>query len=99
MNIDGTNVSQITSTGITGGQNNEHMGGACWTPDGKLLYFNGSKLYKINADGSNLIEIATAPSNYWSDVRCSSTGKIAAQTQGATPYAKKIYLMNADGTD
>ncbi len=98
MNIDGTNVSQITSTGITGGQNNEHMGGACWTPDGKLLYFNGSKLYKINADGSNLIEIATAPSNYWSDVRCSSTGKIAAQTQGATPYAKKIYLMNADGT-
>lgn len=98
MNIDGTNVNQLTTGGVSGGQNNGKEGGVCWTPDGKILYINGTKIYKMNVDGTNVITIATAPSYYWSDIRCSPAGKIAAQTQGGSPYITTIYIMNSDGS-
>ena len=81
MNLDGSDVKQLTTGGVAGGQNNGGPGGACWTPEGKILYINGTKIYKMNDDGSGVVAIATAPRDYWSNIRCSSTGKIAAQTQ------------------
>jgi Tol biopolymer transport system component len=99
MNIDGSGVQQLTTTGASGGQDNGLPGDVDWTPEGKLLYIKGNKIYKMNSDGSNVIEIATAPSDYWSKLRCSPKGdKIAAQTQGSWAYTETMYLMNVDGS-
>jgi hypothetical protein len=100
MNIDGTGVQQLTTTGVSGGQNNGNTGGLDWTPDGKLLFGNANKIYIMNSDGSNITQVATAPSNYWVTIRCSPNGdKIMAQTQGSWGYTTPIYMMNFDGSN
>ena len=99
MGVDGSSLAQLTTTGVTGGQNNGGSGAVSWTPDGKILYINGTKIYKMNDDGTGATAIATAPSDYWSDIRCSPTGnKIAAQTQNGWAYIMSIYIMNLDGS-
>jgi TolB protein len=100
MNIDGTGVQQLTNTGVSGGQNNGGTGGMDWTPDGKLLFSNANKIYKMNADGTGIAEVATAPSNNWAELRCSPNGdKIIAQTQGGWAYTITMYIINIDGTN
>jgi Tol biopolymer transport system component len=99
MGIDGSGVKQLTTSGVSGGQNNGGPGGVCWTPDGKILYINATKISRMNDDGTGVTEIATAPIDNWSDIRCSPTGnKIAAQTQGGWGYTLSIYIMNMDGS-
>jgi Tol biopolymer transport system component len=100
MKMDGSGVQQLTTTGVSGGQDNGGAGGIDWTPDGKLLYINGNKIYIMNADGSSVAEVATAPSDYWVDLRCSPNGdKIMAQTQGSWAYDITMYIMNIDGSN
>jgi len=100
MNIDGTGLTQLTTTGVSGGQNNGGRGGIDWTPDGKLLFIKANKIYKMNSDGSGIVEVATAPENNWCDLRCSPNGdKIIAQTQGSWGYVLTMYIMNIDGTN
>ena len=62
MNIDGTNETKITN--FTNGTNPVWTGEASWSPDGTKIIFisskdndNGSKIYTINSDGTNLIRI------------------------------------------
>jgi Tol biopolymer transport system component len=62
MNIDGTNETQITN--FSNGTNYIYTGHACWNNDGSKIIFttnkdydNGSNVYKMNSDGSNLIRI------------------------------------------
>lgn len=99
MNVDGTGIQQLTTTGVSGGQNNGNPGDFDWTSDGRLVYIKGTKIYRMNSDGTNVTEIATAPSNYWSELRCSPiNNKIAAQTQGSWGYTLTMYIMNSDGS-
>jgi TolB protein len=100
MNIDGTGTQQLTTIGVSGGQGNGGTGGMDWTPDGKILFIKAKKIYKMNVDGSSIAEVATAPSDYWADLRCSPSGdKIIAQTQGGWAYTITMYIMNIDGSN
>lgn len=100
MNMDGTNVQKITTTPISGYHN--YGIGFCWSPDGhQLLYSNYDVLYRIDADGANLSEIARAPAGRhfrecdWSPL----DDKIVALTIGSWAYTSEIYLMDSDGSN
>ena len=62
MNIDGTNETQITN--FRNGANPIYTGDASWSSDGTKIIFvsektndNGSSVYIINADGTNLTRV------------------------------------------
>jgi TolB protein len=100
MNKDGTGRQQVTTIPLAG---NHNQGiGFSWSPDnGKFIYSNYNKLYRIDKDGVNLTLVATAPANRnfrlsdWTAVG----NKIVVETIGSTIYDSEIYLMNADGSD
>lgn len=99
MNSDGSNRYQVTTTGVTGYGN--YGTGFCWSPDGaSLLYAENNKLYSIDADGSGLRLVATAPSGM--DFReCSYSpqgDRIVALAVGPDFYDSEIYEMNSDGS-
>ncbi|HLN53158.1 MAG TPA: carboxypeptidase-like regulatory domain-containing protein [Lentimicrobium sp.] len=100
MNNLGENQERVTTLPVTGNYNQGT--GYCWSPDGSmLLYPHYDKLYRINADGTGLTQVATAPAGRhftscdWSNY----TGKIVAQTTGNNPYDNEIYLMNENGSE
>ncbi|MGD1893304.1 MAG: carboxypeptidase regulatory-like domain-containing protein [Cyclobacteriaceae bacterium] len=100
MKTDGSEMSQITSLPLAG---YHHYGeGFCWSPDGgQLLYSHYNKLYRIDSDGTNLTEVATAPEGYhfkavdWSGV----SKKIVAQVVSSDISDTDFYLMNEDGSN
>ena len=62
MNLDGTNVQQVTSTIPVNGFRTEEVDFA-WARDGRTLYYPSfDKLYQIESDGSGLEEVYQAPS-------------------------------------
>jgi len=100
MNNDGSGIQRITTIPLAG-YHNQGIGFS-WSPDnGKFIYSNYNKLYRIDKDGVNLTLIATAPTNRnfracdWTAV----DNKIVVETIGSTIYESEIYLMNADGSD
>ncbi len=100
MNKDGSGRQQVTTIPIAG-YHNQGIG-FNWSPDnGKFIYSNYNKLYRIDKDGVNLTLIATAPINRnfracdWTAVG----NKIVVETISSSPYDSEIYLMNADGSD
>lgn len=98
MNPDGTNHFQVTTVPITG--YNNYGIGFCWAPNSRQLYYpHNDKLYRIDADGTNLTLIATAPSaRNFKEVNVSSKGdKIVALTVGQNVYDSEIYIMDSDG--
>jgi len=98
--IDGNSSYKLTDTTVTGYTNFGR--GLSWSPDGTQLLFNhNSILYRINSDGSNLTNIATAPtSRSFLFIDWSSTGdKIVTQTMGSWGYANEIYIMDSDGSN
>ena len=100
MNWDGSNLTKVTTTGVTGYGN--YGIGFCWSPDGSnLLYSCNDKLYRIGSDGSNLTLIATAPTgrNFRECSYSPSGDKIVVLTVGANIYDSEIYLMNSDGSN
>ena len=63
MNVNGTNETQITN--FSNGTNYIYTGDASWNSDGTKIIFttnkdydNGSNIYSINSDGTNLIRIS-----------------------------------------
>jgi len=100
MNKDGTGRQQVTTIPIAG-YHNQGIGFS-WSPDnGKFIYSNYNKLYRIDKDGVNLTLIATAPANrnFRSSDWTSVGNKIVVETIGSTIYDSEIYIMNADGSD
>ena len=100
MNLDGSNITQVTTTGVTGYGN--YGIGFCWSPDGyNLLYSCNDKLFRIGSDGSNLTLIATAPAgrNFRECSYSPSGDKIVVLTVGSNIYDSEIYLMNSDGSN
>ncbi len=100
MNRDGSEVFQVTSLPVAGYHN--YGMGFCWSPTGtQLLYSHYNKLFRINLDRSNLVQIATAPAGRnFREVDWSPLGdKLVALTIGSWFYDSEIYLMNADGSN
>jgi len=61
MNLDGTNVQQVSSTIPVNGFRTEEVDIA-WARDGRTLYYPSfGKLYQIESDGSGLEEVYEAP--------------------------------------
>ncbi len=100
MGLDGSNVFQVTTVSVSGYGNDGT--GFCWSPDGAhLLYGHNNMLYRIDADGSNLTQIATAPTGMdFTECSYSPQGnRIVALAVGPNVYDSEIYLMNSDGSD
>jgi serine/threonine protein kinase len=99
MNVDGTDVRQLTQMGD----------GACqpaWSPDGSQLAFAspcrtnreqypGASVWLINVDGSNLKPLATAPGGDF-DPAWSPGGSRIAFTSLENGWPQ-IFVMNAEG--
>lgn len=100
MDKDGSNQRRVTNLPVVGFQNAGQ--GFSWSPDGgRLLYAHYDKLLSIRIDGSDLIEIATAPESlnfkevHWSP----ATGQIVAQTVGTSPQNANLVIMNGNGSN
>ena len=100
MNRDGSGVTKTTTIPVTSYNNNGT--GFCWSPDGRqLLYAHNDVLYRINADGTNLTSLATAPAgSHFKEMAWSSLGnKIAAITTGSDVYATQLYILDSNGAN
>lgn len=98
MRIDGSDIMQVTKISVAGYHNNGV--GFCWSSNGDyLLYSHYDKLYRINSDGTNLVQIASAPAGrHFRECAWSSlNNKIAVLTIGINPYDSEIYLMDPNG--
>ncbi|KAA9327183.1 hypothetical protein F0P96_18270 [Hymenobacter busanensis] len=100
MNRDGSDTRRVTMISVdgyySGGQ------GFCWSPDGsQLLYTHYDKLYRINRDGTGLVQLATAPAGrHFREMDWTVFGnKIVVQTIGANVFDAEVYTLNADGTE
>lgn len=98
MDIDGTNITQITALPIAG--TDPMKLSYCWSPDGsQLLYMHLNKLYKINHNGTGLSLFAEAPDGQFF-TECDWNGytnQIVALTSGTNPYDNEIYLFDENG--
>ncbi|TGE18633.1 carboxypeptidase regulatory-like domain-containing protein [Hymenobacter elongatus] len=101
MNRDGSDQRQITPDMVpVEGYNNFGIGYR-WSPDGsQLIYASYDKLWRVNRDGTGLVQLATAPNGRhfrecdWS----AQNNKILVQTVGSNVYDAELYTLNADGT-
>ncbi|MBU0713667.1 VCBS repeat-containing protein, partial [bacterium] len=97
MDVGGGDIQRLTNIGIS---NNRWWADFAWTIDGKIVYSKGAKLYKMNADGTGTILIASAPRGDFTVIKCSPNGnRIAVLTQISTSFDGAIYLMNSDGSN
>ncbi|RYF70566.1 MAG: hypothetical protein EOO39_15480 [Cytophagaceae bacterium] len=98
MNIDGSNIRQVTSVPVAGISNTDLS--FCWSPDGtQLLYPSNARLYAVRTDGTGLRTVATAPTGRFF-AGCDWTGqgnRIAARTTTGF-YDNEILLIPANGT-
>ncbi|MFZ0390086.1 MAG: carboxypeptidase regulatory-like domain-containing protein [Calditrichia bacterium] len=100
MDEQGGSLLKVTTVPVTGYHN--YGLGFCWSPDGyQLLYGHYEKLYRIDANGTNLQQIAAAPAErHFREVDWTPVGdKIVALTIGSWFYDSEIYLMDADGSN
>lgn len=100
MGRDGSNKRRITTLAAEG-YNNAGVG-YCWSPDGaQLLYAHYDQLYRVNRDGTGLVQIATAPAGRHfreCDWTAQGGGRLAVQTVGPNVFDSEILLGNADGS-
>ncbi len=100
MNLDGSNVYQVTNTiGVTG-FNLEELDFSWKSNDTQILYPNFDKLYQINANGASLQEMhQTSNGNFVTEVDWNeNTSKIAVKTNDSDGYNVEIYTINTTGT-
>ncbi len=99
MDVDGSNVTQVTSSIAVAGFNPEELDFA-WSKSGdQLLYPNFDKLYRINADGSGLSQIyQTTDGSLISEVDWSDDGSlIALKTNDVSGYNVSIFTIDGAG--
>jgi len=100
MDKSGGNILKVTDISVDGYHN---YGNAFdWDENqGKILFSHYQYLYEINADGSNLRAIATAPSGrHFREVEVSPDGsRLLVLTIGEKIYTSEIYIMDRNGSN
>ena len=100
MNPDGTNVYKVTNTVQIAGFNSEYINFS-WAANGsQIIYPNFDKLYRINSNGSGLLQIYQTPTNKLiSECDWSFDGtKIALKTNNLNGYSAELYIISSNGT-
>jgi TolB protein len=100
MNMDGSGVRSITNSQI-GGLFHRKIEFS-WAPNGaNIIYTSYNKLYKVNADGSGLITLATASAGYnFREVTYSNDGEnIYLIATGNLAKDRHIFKLSANGSN
>ncbi len=100
MDTNGKNQKKISSIPIASYHN--YGIGFCWSPDGnQLLFCHYEQLNRIDADGSNLVQIATAPAGrHFRECDWSPLGdKLVVLTIGNRIYDSEIYVMDSNSNN
>ncbi len=99
MDLDGSNVFQVTNTISVTGFNLEEIDFAWKSNDTQILYPNFDKLYQITTSGASLSEVhQTTNGNFISEVDWNeNTSKIALKTNNNDGYNVEIYTINTSG--
>ncbi|WP_397362134.1 carboxypeptidase regulatory-like domain-containing protein [Olleya sp. R77988] len=100
MDLDGSNVVQVTNSVAVNGFNLEELDFEWKNNNTKLVYPSFDKLYQINTNGSGLSQIhQTLNGNFITEVDWNqSTLRLAVKTNNAVGYNVEIYTMNTSGT-
>lgn len=99
MNPDGTDVKKITNFVPIAGFNMDHVN-YCWSANGKqIIYPNFDKLYRIDSDGSGLVQLFSTPNGkFISECDWSQDGsQIVLKVNDVSGYNVEIYVINTSG--
>jgi hypothetical protein len=99
MNPDGTNIFKVTNSIPIAGFNSEYINFS-WNSNGsQIIYPNFDKLYRININGSGLLQLHQNPNGKLiseCDWSYDST-KIALKVNNLNGYSAEIYVINLSG--
>jgi len=100
MNPDGTDVRKITNFVPIAGFNMDNVSYAWSTNGSQLIYPNFDKLYRINADGSGLVQLFKTPNGkFISECEWSRDGsQIVLKVNDVSGYSVEIYAIDMSGT-
>ena len=99
MKPDGSDVLRITNSVPIAGFNMGYVSFS-WSGNGsQIIYPNFDKLYRINADGSGLVQLYQAPAGrFISECEWSADGSlIALKTNNINGYEAEILLLDGSG--
>ncbi|MEO9894667.1 carboxypeptidase-like regulatory domain-containing protein [Aurantibacter sp.] len=95
MNINGTDLKQITSAIPVAGFRQDEIEFTWYNNGAKLYYSNFNKLYSINIDGSGIEEVYHAGSVFISEVAVNPTNNLVViKTNNIDGYNAKIAVVN-----
>lgn len=99
MDPDGSNVLKVTNSIPIAGFNMEHVNYSWSTNGSQLIYPNFDKLYRINADGSGLVELFKTPNGkFISECDWSQDAtQIVLKVNDISGYNAEIYVINTSG--
>lgn len=99
MNPDGSGIFKVTNAIPIAGFNMEHINYSWSTNGSQLIYPNFDKLYRINANGSGLVELFKTPNGkFISECDWSQDGtQIVLKVNDISGYNVEIYVINASG--
>jgi len=99
MDLNGSNVSQVTSSIPVNGFNLEALDFEWKNNNTKFVFPNFDKLYHINVNGSGIMQIhQTLNGNFITEVDWNqSTQRLALKTNNAVGYNVQIYTINNSG--
>lgn len=99
MNPDGTNIFKVTNSIPIAGFNSDYINFS-WNSNGsQIIYPNFDKLYRININGSGLLQLHQNPNGKLiseCDWSYDST-KIALKVNNLNGYSAEIYVINQSG--
>ncbi|WP_099711453.1 carboxypeptidase regulatory-like domain-containing protein [Flavobacterium sp. 9] len=100
MNEDGSSITKITNSVPIAGFNSDYIGFSWNTSGSQIIYPNFDKLYRINNNGSGLVQIYKTPTGkFISECDWSNDGtKIALKVNDVSGYSVEIYVINMSGT-
>ena len=100
MNLDGSDVQQVTNSTPVSGFNFEEIDFTWANNDSYIYYPSFDKLYRISPNGSGLTQIhQTLNGNFITEVDWNQqTSKIALKTNNSVGYNVEIYTINTTGT-
>lgn len=99
MDPDGSNVFKVTNSIPIAGFNMEHVNYSWSTNGSQLIYPNFDKLYRINANGSGLIQLFKTPNGkFISECDWSQDGsQIVLKVNDISGYNVEVYVINTSG--